>query len=84
MNVGALLVRLPHKQLHLGDLARVAREPHKVVARVRQLRRVHVLLGVLAHRARLGVVVGRVDIEIEQVLGRVLSDTVLFLIMFQL
>eukprot|EP00965_Chrysotila_dentata_P211523 6186512-Pleurochrysis_carterae.AAC.6 len=62
-----LVVRLELVELQRGELGGVARGADEVVAHV------HVLAGncarqrVLAHRARLGVVVGRVDVEVEEV-----------------
>ncbi|GIX64684.1 transcription factor [Babesia caballi] len=73
--VGGLQAGCNPTNLDLLRLRRVAgREelvvaPEGVVARVGQAQQ-----GVVPQRARLGVVVGRVDVEVDEVLGRVLAD----------
>ena len=74
MDVDALFARLPRKYLRAIELVRLARVAHIVVAHVRHICGLLLVSErVVAHRPRLGVVVGRGWVQIEQVFGCVLS-----------
>mmetsp|Transcript_49540 Transcript_49540/g.85156 ORF Transcript_49540/g.85156 Transcript_49540/m.85156 type:complete len:563 (+) Transcript_49540:456-2144(+) len=68
------LLRLPRVQLGLGEVDGLPGGAHPVVAGVQHLVRVRVRERVRAHRPGLGVVEGRVGVQVAQVLGRVLAD----------
>eukprot|EP00955_Chlamydomonas_euryale_P105565 365647-Chlamydomonas_euryale.AAC.21 len=74
VHVCALVKRVHRVHLHRLPRRVVAALAHKVVARKELLARGLVGQRVLAHGARLGVVVCGVEVEVEQVLGGVLAD----------
>mmetsp|Transcript_102792 Transcript_102792/g.265721 ORF Transcript_102792/g.265721 Transcript_102792/m.265721 type:complete len:335 (+) Transcript_102792:1036-2040(+) len=71
-----MLVGIPCEDCELRECFRVARMPDKVVSAIGTfLLILEVRQRVIAHGPRLGVIEGRVHVKVQQVLGRILSDT---------
>eukprot|EP00966_Prymnesium_polylepis_P253982 5869317-Prymnesium_polylepis.1 len=74
VDVLPLVVRLELVELEPRQMARVAVDPVHIVTVEASILCVGVRVGVCAHRARLGVVVGGRRVQVDQVLGQILPD----------